>query len=149
MSYDKRYRSTVEKVFQTCLLELGQYIEKVIVLYVKCERCRKKGYHVEKNRGQEVISNRKRQCGYSKGEERKMACPKEGKAQQSSIQARALENIAKQESSQRKVRRTFQMLREVQLNVRVEKLDMHKGITIKALLDSSTTGIFVMTWQNG
>ena len=35
------------------------------------------------------------------------------------------------------------MLREVQLNIEVEKVDMHKGITIKALLDSGVTGMFM------
>jgi len=25
--------------------------EEIIVLYVECERCREKGYHVEENRG--------------------------------------------------------------------------------------------------
>jgi len=35
------------------------------------------------------------------------------------------------------------MLREVWLNIRVEKLDMHEGITVKALLDSGATGMFI------
>jgi len=35
------------------------------------------------------------------------------------------------------------MLREVWLNVGIEKLDMHEGVTIKALLDSGTTGMFM------
>jgi len=35
------------------------------------------------------------------------------------------------------------MLREVWLNIRVEKIDMHEGIMIKALLDSGTTGMFM------
>jgi len=35
------------------------------------------------------------------------------------------------------------MLREVWLNIGVEKLDMHKGIIVKALLDSSTIGMFI------
>jgi len=35
------------------------------------------------------------------------------------------------------------MLREIWMNIRVEKLDTHEGITIKALLDSSATGIFM------
>ena len=39
--------------------------------------------------------------------------------------------------------RTFKMLREVWLNIRVEKIDMHEGIMIKALLDSGTTGMFM------
>jgi len=41
------------------------------------------------------------------------------------------------------VRRTFKMLREVWLNIGVEKIDMHKGIMIKALLDSGATEMFM------
>jgi len=37
----------------------------------------------------------------------------------------------------------FKMLREVWLNIGVEKVDMHKGITVKALLDSSITEMFI------
>ena len=29
------------------------------------------------------------------------------------------------------------------MNIRVEKLDTHEGITVKALLDSGTTGMFM------
>jgi len=35
------------------------------------------------------------------------------------------------------------MLREVWLNIEVEKVDMHEGITVKALLDSGVTGMFM------
>jgi len=35
------------------------------------------------------------------------------------------------------------MLREVWLNIRVEKIDMHKGVMIKALLDSGVIGMFM------
>jgi len=35
------------------------------------------------------------------------------------------------------------MLREMWLNIRVEKLNTHEGITVKALLDSGTTGMFM------
>ena len=35
------------------------------------------------------------------------------------------------------------MLREVWLNIRVEKVDTHEGVTVKALLDSSTTEMFM------
>ena len=41
------------------------------------------------------------------------------------------------------VRRMFKMLKEVWMNIRVEKLDMHKSVTIKALLDSGATGMFM------
>jgi len=35
------------------------------------------------------------------------------------------------------------MLREVWLNIGVEKIDTHKGIMIKVLLDSGATGMFM------
>jgi len=35
------------------------------------------------------------------------------------------------------------MLREVWLNIGVEKIDMHEGVTVKALLHSGATGIFM------
>ena len=35
------------------------------------------------------------------------------------------------------------MLEEVWLNIGVEKIDMHKGVTVKAILNSGTTGIFM------
>jgi len=54
-----------------------------------------------------------------------------------------LESTAKKEGTQRKVRRTFKMLREVWMSIGVEKLDTYEGITIKALLDSSATGMFM------
>ena len=35
------------------------------------------------------------------------------------------------------------MLREVWLNIGVEKVDMHEGIIVKALLDSGAIGMFI------
>jgi len=35
------------------------------------------------------------------------------------------------------------MLREVWLDIGIEKVDMHKGITVKALLNSGTTEMFM------
>jgi len=35
------------------------------------------------------------------------------------------------------------MLREVWLNIGVKKVDIHKGVTVKVLLDSSITGMFM------
>jgi len=37
----------------------------------------------------------------------------------------------------------FKMLREVLLNIGVEKVDTHESITVKALFDSGTMGIFM------
>jgi len=53
------------------------------------------------------------------------------------------EGTAKRENRQREVRQTFKMLREVWLSIGVEKLDTHKSVTVKALLDSGATGMFM------
>jgi len=53
------------------------------------------------------------------------------------------EGAAKRENRQREVRQTFKMLREVWLSIGVEKLDTHKSVTVKALLDSGATGMFM------
>jgi len=50
---------------------------------------------------------------------------------------------AKVAAEERDVRRTLKPLREVWLEVGIEKLDNHKGVMVKALLDSGATGIFV------
>jgi len=98
---------------------------------------------VEDNREQGVISRRKlgkiKWCGCIG----KAARSREVKAQQSGIQSGEPESAAREGGSQREVRRTFKMLREVWLNVGIEKLDTHEGITIKALLDSGTTRMFM------
>ena len=43
----------------------------------------------------------------------------------------------------REVRYTLRPLREVWMKVGLEKLDMHEGVTVKALLDSGEMGIFM------
>ena len=69
--------------------------------------------------------------------------PGKGKAQQSSTRKGVLKSTEKGEDRQRDVRRTLKILREVWLNIGVEKVDTHEGITIKALLDSGMTGMFM------
>ena len=128
---------------EVCLLELGWYTEKVIVSYLACERYGSQRCHVKDNRRQGVISRRKLEemkwCRYIG----KVAWPKKAKAQQSGIQPRELGSTAKEGDSQREVRRTFRILREMWLNIGVEKIDMHEGIIIKALLDSGAMGMFM------
>jgi len=87
----------------------------------------------------EVLS----QCGCEKRREKKVAWPREANMQQSSTQSREPESAAKKEVKERDVRRMFKILREVWLDVGIEKVDMHKGITVKTLLDSSTMGMFM------
>ena len=43
----------------------------------------------------------------------------------------------------REVRRTLKPLREVWMSVEIEKIDMHERRTVKALLDSKATGLFM------
>ena len=65
------------------------------------------------------------------------------KAQQSSTQTETPKGIAKEKGKQREVRRTFKILREVWLNIGVKKIDTHKDVIVKVLLDSGTMGILI------
>ena len=47
------------------------------------------------------------------------------------------------EKKQREVRRTLKGLWEVWMQIRVEKIDTHEGVSMKALLDSGATGLFM------
>jgi len=48
-----------------------------------------------------------------------------------------------QKRKARDVRQTFKPLREVWMNVRIERIDTYEGRMVKALLDSRTTGMFM------
>ena len=54
-----------------------------------------------------------------------------------------MEGAAKEEDRQREVRQIFKILKEVWLNIGVEKVNTHEGVTVKVLLDSGTTGMFM------
>jgi len=71
------------------------------------------------------------------------ARPREAKAQQSGIWSGELETAARAGGSRKKIRRTFKILREIWLNIGVEKIDMHEGVMIKVLLDSDATEMFM------
>jgi len=47
------------------------------------------------------------------------------------------------DSTEREVRQTLKPLREVWLNIGLEKVDTHEGVSVKALLDSGATGLFM------
>jgi len=49
----------------------------------------------------------------------------------------------KTKGEERVVRRTMRPLREVWMKVGLEKIDTHEGVTVKALLDSGATGMFI------
>jgi len=65
---------------------------------------------------------------------KKRYVPQRGKVQQGRVWA---------EDTAREVRRIFKILREVWMDIGIEKIDMYKGITVKALLDNSTTEMFM------
>jgi len=51
--------------------------------------------------------------------------------------------ITDPERKQREVRRTLKGLWEVWMQIGVEKIDTHEGVSVKALLDSGATGLFM------
>jgi len=115
------------------LLELEWYTLETIVIYNECRRCGRKGSYAEDNRGQGVLQDRKFWCGCQGKREERAVWPREAKAQQSSAQTGEPESTVREEGNQREVRRTFKMLREVWLNVGVEKLDMFEDNWSEAL----------------
>ena len=68
---------------------------------------------------------------------------KRNKREESGARSGEPESAAREGGSRKEVRRTFKMLREVWLNIGVEKIDTHKGVMIKVLLDSGATGMFM------
>jgi len=129
---------------------------------LRCPRCGKGGCYVEDDWGQGVLPYWKREkiswCGCrgkegqsgarardlrSAAKKEKAAWPREAEAQQSGTRPGESKRAAREGGSQQEVRRTFKMLREVWLNIGVEKIDTHEGVVIKALLDSGATGMFM------
>jgi len=130
------------------LFELGWSNGEIIVSYLMCEDCGKKGHHVTEDRGQGVVKGKEWEELKKYGEclrkgKGKVAHPTKRKAQQCGTWARDLEGAAREGGSQREVQRTFKMLKEVWLDIEIERMDMHKGVTIKVLLDNSVTGMFM------
>jgi len=68
---------------------------------------------------------------------------RKAKAEQSSAWSGEPESAAKVEVKERDIRRMFKILTEVWLDIEIEKVDTHKDVTVKALLDSGTTGMFM------
>ena len=67
----------------------------------------------------------------------------QGEAQQSSTWTGVPKDTAKEGDTERDMRRMFKMLRKVWLNIGVEKVDTYEGITVKVLLNSGVTGMFM------
>jgi len=54
--------------------------------------------------------------------------PREAKAQQGSVQSGEPESAANAEGKERDVRKMFKILREVWLDIGIEKVNIHKGV---------------------
>jgi len=67
----------------------------------------------------------------------------EANAQQSGTWLGKPESAAKEEVKERNIKRTFKILREVWLDIEIEKVNTHKGVTVKVLLDSGAIGMFI------
>jgi len=74
---------------------------------------------------------------------REAAHPTEEKVQQGSAWTELLKGAAREEGEQRDLRRMFKVLREVWLNIGVEKIDTYERATVKVLLDSRAIGVFM------
>jgi len=126
------------------LWELGWRSQGAVVTYLRYPRCGKGGCYAEDDRGQGVVPYWRREkmswCGCkgkegqsgaqardsrSAAKEEKAARPREAKAQQSGTRSGEPESAAREEGSRKEVRRTFKMLREVWLNIGVEKIDTY------------------------
>ena len=94
---------------------------------MRCTECGKKC--VAANKGKMEV----RECNECEESRRRREAvqPKEVKAQP--------KEEAKEE---RDVRRTIKMLRKAWIQVGLEKVDSHEGVSVKAILDSSAMGMF-------
>jgi len=122
---------------------------------VKCGACGSKnavvGGEVERNEKREVfcLSCRtgKKTPWWNWGEEVEQTVPRAQKGRTGITDPRRMASTFNQKAMQkveaREVRRTFKPLREVWMNVGIEKVDIHEGRTVKALLDSGATGLFM------
>ena len=57
--------------------------------------------------------------------------------------AETVNQKAVQKREAREVRQTFKPLREVWMTMGIEKIDTYKGRTVRALLNSGATGLFM------
>jgi len=94
---------------------------------MSCTECGKKWVAAKK---ENVETGECNECKESRGR-REAARPKKVKAQP-----------REEVKGERDVRRTIKILREVWMQVGLEKVDTHEGVSVKVLLDSSATGMF-------
>ena len=123
---------------------------------MKCSTCGDKdavtGGEVERNKKGEVFClpcrTGKKTSWWNWGGKLKWTVPRAQKEKTGITDLRRVAGTVNQKAVQRRgevreVRRTFKPLREVWMNVGIEKIDTHEGRTVKALLDSRAMGLFM------
>ena len=122
---------------------------------VKCGTCGGKdemtGEKVERNEKGEVFClpcrTGKKTLWWNWGKKVEQTVPRAQKGRTGITDLGRMAGTVKQKAVQkeeaREVRQTFKPLREVWMHVDIKKVDTHKGRTVKALLDSGATGLFM------
>ena len=141
-------REKLRNVWYENCLEVLKWRNKEAGSRVKCTKCGRKDMIVK----EEILEEGRRNIQYPEYRTGRkqlwqnwgvVAYPEQGKVQQSSTWTEAPKSAVRERGKQREVKRTFKMLREVWLNIGVEKMNTHEDIIVKVLLDSSTIGIFM------
>ena len=122
---------------------------------VKCSTCGGKnaviGEEVERNEKGEIFCplcrTEKKVPWWNWGGSLEQTVPRAQKERAGITDLRRVVETVNQKAVQkveaREVRRMFKPLREVWMNVGIKKVDTHKGRTVRALLDSGATGLFI------
>ena len=117
---------------------------------VKCWGCGEEGHHLwtcPKRVAcpvQGKVQQRKLRCAECK-EENHIArnCNSFWRLREQELRRELKELKEKAKGEERVVRHTMRLLREVWMRIGLEKIDIHEGVTVKVLLDSGATGMFV------
>ena len=117
---------------------------------VRCWGCGEEGHHLWTypkkvvHPEQEKAQQRKLVCRECKEENHVTRnCDSYWGWREQELRRKLRELKEKSKGEERVLRCTVQPLREIWMKVGMEKIDTHEGVTVKALLDSSTTRIFV------
>jgi len=121
---------------------------------VVCSACKVRDAvkeEVERNKKGEIFCppcrTEKKTPWWNWGEEVEWTVPRAQKERAGITDPRRVAGTVNQKAVQkvetREVRRTLKPLREVWMNVGIEKVDTHKGRTVRVLLDSGETGSFM------
>ena len=125
-------------------------VKREVQQLVKCWGCREEGHCLWTCPKKAVcpvqgkVQQRKLRCAECK-EENHVArnCDSYWRWREQEVRRELKKLKEKEKGEERVVRHMTQPLREVWMRIGLEKIDTHEGVTVKALLDSGATGMFV------